>query len=49
MTALEEYVFDAFDVGVFHYLVKPMSNSLASYIKNRSMVRMNILIKIIIR
>lgn len=49
VTALEEYVFDAFDVGVFHYLVKPMSNSLASYIKNRSMVRMNILIKIIIR
>ena len=23
VTAVEEYVFQAFDVGVFHYLVKP--------------------------
>ena len=26
VTALEEYVFDAFDVEAFHYLVKPFSN-----------------------
>ena len=25
VTALEEYVFQAFDVGAFHYLVKPFS------------------------
>ncbi|MCI8894621.1 MAG: response regulator transcription factor [Lachnospiraceae bacterium] len=25
ITALEEYVFEAFDVGAFHYLVKPFS------------------------
>lgn len=26
VTALEEYVFDSFDVGAFHYLVKPFSD-----------------------
>ena len=26
VTAAEEYVFQAFDVGAFHYLVKPFSN-----------------------
>lgn len=26
MTAAEEYVFQAFDVGAFHYLVKPFSD-----------------------
>ena len=26
VTAVEEYVFQAFDVGAFHYLVKPFSN-----------------------
>lgn len=26
VTAMEEYVFQAFDVGAFHYLVKPFSN-----------------------
>lgn len=26
VTALEEYVFQAFDVGAFHYLVKPFDN-----------------------
>ena len=26
VTALSEYVYDAFDVGAFHYLVKPFSN-----------------------
>ena len=25
ITAIKEYVFDAFDVGAFHYLVKPFS------------------------
>ena len=25
VTAIEEYVFEAFDVGAFHYLVKPFS------------------------
>ena len=25
-TAAEEYVFQAFDVGAFHYLVKPFSD-----------------------
>lgn len=25
ITALEEYVFQAFDMGAFHYLVKPFS------------------------
>ena len=26
ITAVEEYVFEAFDVGAFHYLVKPFSD-----------------------
>lgn len=26
VTAIEEYVFDAFDVGAFHYLVKPIQD-----------------------
>lgn len=26
VTAIEDYVFEAFDVGAFHYLVKPFSN-----------------------
>ncbi len=26
ITALEEYVFQAFDVGAFHYLVKPFTD-----------------------
>ncbi len=26
VTAAEEYVFQAFDVGAFHYLVKPFSD-----------------------
>ena len=26
ITAIEEYVFQAFDVGAFHYLVKPLSS-----------------------
>ena len=27
VTALEEYVYDAFDVGAFHYLVKPLDGA----------------------
>lgn len=27
ITAVEEYVFEAFDVGAFHYLVKPFSDA----------------------
>jgi len=35
LTALEEYVFDAFDVGAFHYLVKPFrEEKLASVLEN---------------
>ena len=33
VTAAEEYVFQAFDVGAFHYLVKPFSDENFKYVE----------------
>ena len=37
VTALSEYVYDAFDVGAFHYLVKPFSDEKFREVLNRAL------------
>lgn len=37
VTALEEYVFQAFDVGAFHYLVKPFSDGKLKEVLEKAM------------
>ncbi len=37
VTALEEYVFEAFDVGAFHYLVKPFSDEKFNTVLQRAL------------
>lgn len=39
ITALEEYVFQAFDVGAFHYLVKPFSEEKLKEVLRRAEVQ----------
>lgn len=41
VTALEEYVFDAFDVGAFHYLVKPIEDSKLCQVLKNAMAQVN--------
>lgn len=36
ITAIEEYVFQAFDVGAFHYLVKPFTDDKFEMVLNRA-------------
>ncbi len=37
VTALSEYVYDAFDVGAFHYLVKPLADDKFREVLNRAL------------
>ncbi|MDE6387539.1 MAG: LytTR family DNA-binding domain-containing protein [Lachnospiraceae bacterium] len=39
VTALSEYVYDAFDVGAFHYLVKPFSDNKLEEVLTRALQR----------
>lgn len=39
VTAMEEYVYEAFDVGAFHYLVKPFSDEKFTEVFNRAVKR----------
>lgn len=41
VTALEEYVFDAFDVGAFHYLVKPIDDLKFEKVLKNAIVQVN--------
>ncbi len=41
VTGLEEYVFDAFDVGAFHYLVKPIQEDKFEEVLKRAVVWSN--------
>lgn len=41
VTALEEYVFQAFDVGAFHYLVKPVEEERLKEVLGRAMQEVN--------
>ncbi len=39
VTALEEYVYDAFDVGAFHYLVKPIEDEKFSKVLEKAVAQ----------
>lgn len=41
VTAVEEYVFQAFDVGAFHYIVKPMDDAKFSEILRKAVDELN--------
>lgn len=41
VTALEEYVFDAFDVGAFHYLVKPIDDKKFDNVLNKAITQIS--------
>lgn len=41
VTAIEEYVFQAFDVGAFHYIVKPMDDAKFSEILRKAVDELN--------
>ena len=41
VTALEEYVFDAFDVGAFHYLVKPIDDLKLEAVLKKAIAQVN--------
>lgn len=41
VTAVEEYVFQAFDVGAFHYIVKPINNTKFTEVLHRAIEEWN--------
>lgn len=41
ITALEEYVYDAFDVGAFHYLIKPIEDIKFTEVLNKAVEQKN--------
>ena len=41
MTAVEEYVFQAFDVGAFHYIVKPIDDTKFADVLHRAVAELN--------
>lgn len=41
ITALEEYVFEAFDVGAFHYLVKPIDDKKFDKVLNKAITQIS--------
>jgi len=42
VTAAEEYVFQAFDVGAFHYIVKPMDDAKFTEVLRRAVDELNV-------
>ncbi|MDE6664364.1 MAG: LytTR family DNA-binding domain-containing protein [Lachnospiraceae bacterium] len=41
VTALDDYVFDAFDVGAFHYLLKPFDDAKFDEVINSALIQYN--------